>query len=77
MAVQPLLDESFNMQLHQEQMDFTVRYFKNDQVMTRYLSSAFLGHTTIEDLKLKFEESTQNLDTKRMVQVSIDGPNVN
>ena len=57
-------------------MDFTVRYFKNDQVMTRYLSSAFLGHTTAEDLKLKFEEATQNLDTKRMVQVSMDGPNV-
>ena len=53
------------------------RYFKNDQVMTRYLSSAFLGHTTVEDLKLKFEEATQNLDTKKMVQVSLDGPSVN
>ena len=72
-----LFDESLNTELHQEQMDFTVRYFKNDQVMTRYLSSAFLGHTTAEDLKLKFEEATQNLDTKRMVQVSVDGPNVN
>ena len=58
-------------------MDFIFRYYKNDQVMTRYLSSAFLGHTTAEDLKLKFEEATQNLDTKRMVQVSMDGPNVN
>ena len=59
-----LFDESLNTELHQEQMDFTVRYFKNDQVMTRYLSSAFLGHTTAEDLKLKFEEATQNLDTR-------------
>ena len=37
---------------------------------------SFLGHTAAEDLKLKIEEATQNLDTKRMVQVSMDGPNV-
>ena len=72
-----LFDESLNTELHQEQMDFTVRYIKNDQVMTRYLSSAFLGHASAEDLKLKFEEATQNLDTKRIVQVSMDGPIVN
>ena len=53
-----LFDESPNTEHHQEQMDFTVRYFKDDQFMTRYLSSAFLGHTTAEDLKLKFEETT-------------------
>ena len=35
------------------------------------------GHTTAEDLKLKFEEVTSNLDTKGMVQVSMDGLNVN
>ena len=72
-----LFDESLNTALHQEQMDFSVRYFKNDHVVTRYLSLAFLGHTTSEDLKLKFEEVTRDLNTKRMVQVSMDGPNVN
>ena len=69
-----LFDESLNTELHQEQVDFTVRYFKNDQVITRYLSSAFLGHTTVENLKLKFEEAIQNLGTKKMVQVSVGGP---
>ena len=72
-----LFDESLNTALHQEQMDFSVSYFKGDHVVTRYLSSAFLGHTTSEDLKLKFEEVTQYLNTKRMVQVSVDGPDVN
>ena len=47
-----LFDESLNTSLHQEQMDFSVRYFKDDHVVTRYLSSVFLGHTTPEDLKL-------------------------
>ena len=64
-----LFDESLNTALHQEQMDFSVRYLKNYHVVTRYLSSTFLGHTTSEDLKLKFEEVTHDLNTKRMVQV--------
>ena len=72
-----LFDDSLNTELHQEQIDFTVRYFKKDQVMTRYLSWAFLGHTTAKDLKLKFEEATKNLDTNRMVQALMDGPNTN
>ena len=72
-----LFDESLHTEFHQRQMEFTVRYLKNDQVMTRYLSSAFLGHNTAEDLKLKFEDTAQNVDTRRMVQVSLDGPNVN
>ena len=51
--------------------------FNNDQVMTRYLSSAFPGHTTAEDFKLRFEEAKQNLHTRRVKKVSMDGPNVN
>ena len=72
-----LCDESLNTALHQEQMHFSVSYFKDDHVVTRYLSSACLGHTTSENLKLKFEEVTQDLNTKRMVQVLMHGPNVN
>ena len=42
-------DESFNPELQQEQMDFVVRYFAQGMVKTRYLTSAFLGHTRAED----------------------------
>ena len=58
-------------------MDFTVRYFKNDKVESRYLTSLFLGHTTAKDLKKKFEEATEQLDLKKLIQISMDGPNVN
>ena len=37
-------------------MDFIVRYFKDGEVKSRYLSSGFLGHSTAEDLKRAFEE---------------------
>ena len=38
-------DESLNSELHQEQMDFIVKYFRKDRVVSRYLTSEFLGHT--------------------------------
>ena len=34
-------DESFNEELEKEQMDFIVRYFKDGEVKSRYLSSGF------------------------------------
>lgn len=70
-------DESFNQELQQEQMDFVVRYFHQGKVESRYLTSAFLGHTRAEDLKRKFEEATKDLDMRKLAQVSMDGPNVN
>ena len=69
--------ESFNGELEKEQMDFIVRYFKDGEVKSRYLSSGFLGHTTAKDLKRAFEECTEKLDLKNLIQVSMDGLNVN
>ena len=56
-------------------MDFVVRYFNKDMVTCRYLTSWFLGHTHAEDLK-KFKEGIKDLEKKKMLQVSMDGPNV-
>ena len=67
----------FNEELEKEQMDFIVRYFKDGEVKSRYLSSKFLGHTTAKDLKRAFEECTEKLDLKNLIQVSMDGPSVN
>ena len=36
-------DESFNEELEKEQMDFIVRYFKDGEVKSRYLSSGEVG----------------------------------
>ena len=70
-------DESFNEELEKEQMDFIVRYFKDGEVKSRYLLSELLGHTTAKDLKRAFEECTEKLDLKNLIQVSMDGPNIN
>ena len=70
-------DESPNTELHEEQMDLLVRYSKKGRVTCRYLTSGFLGHTCIEDQKKNFKEGIKDLEKKKMLQVSMDGPNVN
>ena len=55
------------MELHEEQMDFVVRYCNNDRVTCRYLISEFLGHMNTEDLKKKFEEGIKDLEKKKML----------
>ena len=57
-------------------MDFVVRYLAQGTVKTRYLTSAFLGHTRAEDLKAKFEEAVSDLNVKKLAQVSMDGAHV-
>ena len=72
-------DESLNKIAQKGQMDVFVRFWhsKMNQVCTRYYSSAFLGHATAKDLRESFSEATNGLDLKKLLQVSMDGPNVN
>ena len=55
-------DESLNPDLHEEQMDFIIRFIKDGKVEMRYLGSTFLGYTTAVDLKRNFDEATKDLD---------------
>jgi len=74
-------DESLNKVSQRGQMDIVVRFWNDEtnRVSTRYLTSAFLGHSTSVDLLNAFTTSVagQNLNMKKMLQVSMDGPNVN
>ena len=60
-------------------MDIYLRYqsSEHDQVVTRYLTSSFLGHCTAQDLLKSFKESMAQTDLSKIVQISMDGPNVN
>ena len=61
-------------------MDIHVRYWDIDteQVVTRYLGSQFLGHATADDMVRHFNESIKDkLNVHDMIQISMDGPNVN
>ena len=72
-----LFDESMNKMTQKKQIDFHVRFWHSGEVHSRYYTSEFMGHATAEDMVVVFDKSTSDLNRKRMLQLSMDGPNVN
>jgi len=72
-----LFNESMNNMTQNKQMDFHVRFWHSGEVHTRYYTSKFMGHATAEDFVNTFETATANLNHIRMLQLTMDGPNVN
>ena len=70
-------DESYNDIINKSQMDIVVRYMCNNRLVSQYLTSKFLGHTTAEDLTENLFSALQPLDEYKLVQISMDGPNSN
>ena len=68
-------DESLNSVIQIGQMDLVVKYWDDvlNRVCTRYLDSSFVVHSRSNDFLL----GLQSLDKARLIQVSMDGPNVN
>lgn len=69
-------DECLNKVAQKQQMDVLVRYW-DGCVKTRYLTSCFLGHSCAEDLASALRSATQEMSQTKILQVSMDGPNVN
>ena len=72
-----LFDESLNAKTQTKQCDFHVRLWEGDSVASRYFDSLFMGHATAADLKEVFHKSTDELPKAQLLQISMDGPNVN
>lgn len=72
-------DESLNKVSQKCQMDLFIRFWSNntEKVETRYWTSVFLGRSTAENLLEGFLKGLENLDQTKLLQVSMDGPNVN
>ena len=74
-----LFDESLNKTSQKSEMDLHVRYWdvNEKKVVVRYWNSKFLGHARSDDLVKAFNDGLNELDMTKMVQISMDGPNVN
>ena len=74
-----LFDETLNKVTQSKQMDLHFRYWNesNQRVITRYYGSIFLGHATADIMKAEFMAKCSNLNLNRLLQLSMDGPNVN
>lgn len=73
------MDEALNKVSQKNQMDLIIRYWPEScsEVQVRYLTSLFLGHSTAQDLFENFISGCGDLELSNLLQISIDGPNVN
>ena len=74
-----LFDESLNHKLQDEQLDIQVRYWDNGkmEVQTRYLDSRFFKRPNADNIVEELLSSTKVLPEKKMLALSMDGPNTN
>ncbi|XP_063245001.1 uncharacterized protein LOC134546246 [Bacillus rossius redtenbacheri] len=72
-------DESVNKIAQKQQMDLSVRIWDSNvnKVMCRYVTSIFLNHATAEDLLQAMKTGLEGFDMMKIIQLSMDGPNVN
>ncbi|GBM75925.1 hypothetical protein AVEN_125336-1 [Araneus ventricosus] len=72
-------DESLNKVAQKQQMDINVRFWdeQEKQVCTRYLTSVFLGRTRASDLLQAFKDGLKSVEFKKILQISMDGPDIN
>ena len=74
-----LFDESLNTVIQMGQMDLVVNFCDNvvNKVCTRYLDSTFIGHARHQNLFEHFISALDSLHLKKLLQVSMDGLNIN
>ena len=72
-------DECLNEITQASGMDLCIRFWNNEKcrIQDRYWSFVFLGYTTHMDIFKVFQNGIKSLDLTRIIQVSMDGANVN
>ncbi|KAK0151781.1 hypothetical protein N1851_006845 [Merluccius polli] len=72
-----LFDESLNHYIQSKQMDMHVRLWEGADVKTKYIGSEFMGHSTALDIVGKMSNLLSEIGVTNLIQISMDGPNVN
>jgi hypothetical protein len=74
-----IFDEAFNKISQKGQMDIILRFYniEEDTVCTKYYNSVFLGRARATDIFESFKLGLKSLHLDKMINISMDGPNVN
>ena len=74
-----LFDESLNRISQTSQMDILLRYWDTTAKMVKIqiCNSSYLGHGTHKELLESYNRSVSDLDLLKMIQLPMDGANVN
>ena len=72
-------DESLNQINQKKQMIMIVRFWdgESNKVTERFFNSEFMGHATAADMLTHIKKGMVLLNPSSLVQISVDGPNVN
>ena len=78
MAYIVIFDEGFKQILQKGQMDIILRFYniEEDTVCTMYYNSVFLGRARATDILESFKLGLKTLPLGKMINISMDGPNV-
>ncbi len=70
--------KSLNEIAQNEQINFFMHFWDatKQQIITRHYNSTILGYTTASDLLKSFESGTKDLNLRKLLQLSMDGPNM-
>ena len=72
-----LFDESLHKPLQEKQLDVLLRYWDGDIIASRYFDSHFIWHATAEDLYEPIRSYVDTFGMQKLLQLSMDGLNVN
>ena len=72
-------DKSLNQINQKKRMDMIIRFWdsKYNKVAKIYFNSEFMGHATTADMLIYFKNEMASLNPSSLVQISMDGLNVN
>ncbi|KAI7811802.1 uncharacterized protein LOC130552264 [Triplophysa rosa] len=72
-----LFDECLNQEMEKCQLDVHLRFWNDNQVTSRYLTSFFTSHRTEESIYEKVEAVCCDIGFQNLIQLSTDGSDVN
>lgn len=70
-------DQCLNQELKKCQLDTYLRFWNGNKVTSRYLTSFFMSHYTAEPIYQMVETVCSDIGFQNLIQLSMDGPNVN
>ena len=74
-----MFDESYSNIVKNGRIDMHIRYWNTslNAVKTRFYNSQFMGKAVANDVLKIFKDCVNGMDEDKLLQVSVDGPNLN
>lgn len=72
-------DGSVNRVIQKDQVDIIIRFWDEveQKVISRFIGAQFLGHAKADNLVKALHDSMEEVDSSKLIQIGMDGPNVN